>query len=131
MVNIKQLLIALLLSAVLLAGCSSAEESSGAARAVQEYNQALVEKDANRLSSLSCADWEAEAQNELASFGAVTTALNELTCTESGTDGEITLVSCTGTITANYGNEVLEIDLSERTYQVVFEAGEWRMCGYR
>jgi len=40
-------------------------------------------------------------------------------------------VSCTGTITANYGNEVLEIDLSERTYQVVFEAGERRMCGCR
>ena len=34
-------------------------------------------------------------------------------------------------IVANYGNEVLELDLSERSYQVVEEGGEWRMCGYR
>ena len=44
--------------------------------------------------------------------------------------GEFTLVGCTGTIVANYGNEVLEINLADQTYKAAFEGGEWRMCGY-
>ncbi len=68
---------------------------------------------------------------ELESFTAVTVTLQDLACQESGKDGETRLIECSGKIVANYGNEVLEITLSERIYQAVYEAGEWRMCGYR
>jgi len=46
-------------------------------------------------------------------------------------EGNSAIVACTGKIVANYGNEVLEIDLAAQKYQAVFEGGEWRMCGYR
>jgi hypothetical protein len=57
--------------------------------------------------------------------------LKDLDCQETGKDGDITLVRCSGKIEANYGNEILEIDLTRRAFQTVYEAGEWRMCGYR
>ncbi len=84
-----------------------------------------------RVSTLSCAGWESQARTELESFSAVTVTIENPACQESGIDGELTLVSCTGKIVANYGNEVLEIDLADRTYLSANEGGEWRMCGYR
>jgi len=120
--------LAMLLMAT-LSSCGG--DNDGAVKAVQSYLQALVNKDSDRIATLACANWEADARTELESFTAVTVTLQEPACQETGTDGDITLVSCTGKITANYGNEVLEIDLSDRTFQTVYEAGEWRMCGYR
>jgi hypothetical protein len=117
------------LCAMILAACNGS--SNDAAAAVESYVQLLAEKDVERISTLACANWEAEAKTELESFTAVSVSVDNLTCQDSGMDGDFTLVSCSGTIIANYGNEVQEIDLSERTYQAVYEAGEWRMCGYR
>lgn len=91
----------------------------------------MSSRDENQLVLSSCAAWEAQAKTELASFSAVSVSLEDASCTESSEDGDYTLVSCTGKIVANYGNEILEIDLADRTYQAVYEAGEWRMCGYR
>lgn len=124
--------ISALLAMLLMATLSSCgADHDGAVKAVQAYLQALVNKDSDRIATLACADWEADARTELESFTAVSVTLQNPSCQETGTDGDITLVSCTGKITANYGNEVLEIDLADRTYQVVYEAGDWRMCGYR
>jgi hypothetical protein len=122
-------LFVVVLSLSLLWACSA--DSGGAAGAVESYNQALVGKNTKRLSTLSCAAWEADALNELASFAAVKVMLENMQCSETDQDGDTTLVSCSGKIIANYGNEVLEINLEEMTYQVVLEGGEWRMCGYR
>jgi len=113
----------------LVTGCSA--EGDAAAGAVQAYIQALVDQDSERLATLSCAGWEADARTDLESFTAVSVTLQDASCQETGTDEETHLVTCTGKIMANYGNEVQEIDLSERTYQAVYEGGEWRMCGYR
>lgn len=130
--RMRSVWVALLLAVLALAGCSgSASDSGDPAEAVEAYFQALVEKDANRLSSLSCSAWEAEAQKELNSFGAVTAELKDLSCDSSGEEGEAALVTCSGIIAANYGNEVLEIDLADRPLQAVYEGDEWRMCGYR
>jgi hypothetical protein len=112
-----------------LAACNG--QTNGAPAAIQAYLQALVEKNYELISTLSCAAWEADARTELESFTAVTVTLDDLSCDEAGKDGEISLVECTGIVRANYGNEILEIDLSERIFQAVFEAGDWRMCGYR
>lgn len=124
----------LLLAGVLmliLAGCASGGKSNSAAAAIEAYNQALVAKDENRLSTLSCSAWEADAKTELNSFGAVKTTLQDQKCQESGKDGDLTLVSCTGKISADYNGEILEINLADRTYQAKQEGGEWTMCGYR
>jgi outer membrane murein-binding lipoprotein Lpp len=120
-----------LAGSVLLAACSGSAKANNAAAAVQAYEQALVSKDADMLSNLSCAAWEADAKTELDSFAAVSVKLVEPNCQESGTDGDYTLVSCSGKIVANYNGENLEINLGDRIYKAIQEDGEWRMCGYR
>ena len=111
-----------------LVGCSS---GGTAEDGVLSYFQALTSKDADKLALSSCADWEAQALTELESLGAVQVSLESPACRQEGKEGDYTLVSCTGKIIANYGNEVLEIDLADRTYLASNEGGDWRMCGYR
>jgi outer membrane lipoprotein-sorting protein len=125
------LLLILVLPVGALAGCTSGGASAGAAQAVQAYLQALTAKDAARLANLSCKAWESQATLELDSFQAVSTTLSGVTCKETGQDGSNTLVTCTGKIVASYNGENQNLDLSGRTYQVVQEGGEWRVCGYR
>ena len=98
---------------------------------VEAYYQALAEKNSSEVANLSCSRWESEAKIEAESFSAVETSLENLECQVAGTSGEYTVISCRGKIIANYGNEVLEIDLENQKYQVVQENGSWRMCGYQ
>ena len=114
---------------ILLSGCATQEV--GAARAVENYVQALVARDLDQLVNLSCTAWEAQARTEFDSFTAVSTELKEMDCKEIGVNEQDALVQCSGKIVANYGNEVLEIDLGNQTYLAVNEGGEWRMCGYQ
>jgi hypothetical protein len=115
---------------VLIAGCAGSQTNT-APTTTQAYINALVSKDATMLTSLSCAAWEADAKTELDSFGAVTARLEDLSCKEAGKDGNFTLVACTGKIIANYNGEDQTINLADRTYKMVQEGGDWRMCGYR
>ncbi len=117
------------LAAIVLAACSSSSDAP--ARAVEEYLNTLVAKDADRLPTLVCGDWEDDALIELDSFQAVEARLEGMACQQSGTDGETALVYCTGSIIATYNDEDQELDLSVRTYQVVQEGGEWLVCGTR
>ncbi|HVF25089.1 MAG TPA: hypothetical protein VNA23_04325 [Anaerolineales bacterium] len=120
----------LMLSAnLLLVACASSADAP--AKAVENYLNALVEKDADRLSTLVCSAWEEDALIELDSFQAVTARLAGAACTQTGTDGEIALVDCTGSIIASYNDEDQELDLSVRTYQVTQESGDWLVCGVR
>jgi hypothetical protein len=113
-----------------LAACAS-NKNGAPAKAVEDYLTALVEKDADRLSTLVCGAWEEDALIELDSFQAVTARLEGLACEQTGTDGETTLVLCSGKIIASYNNEDQELDLSVRTYQVTQEGGDWLVCGVR
>jgi hypothetical protein len=113
-----------------LAACVSSNENAPA-QAVEDYLTALVEKDENRLTTLSCGDWEEDALLELDSFQAVTARLEGLACEQAGTDGDTALVQCKGNIVATYNEEDQQLDLSVRTYQVVQESGEWLVCGTR
>jgi hypothetical protein len=115
---------------LLIAGCAGSQTNTAPAT-TQAYINALVSKDATMLTSLSCAAWEADAKTELDSFGAVTARLEDLSCKEAGKDGNFTLVACTGKIIANYNGEDQTINLADRTYKMVQEGGDWRMCGYR
>jgi hypothetical protein len=114
---------------LLLVACAS--NADAPAKAVENYLNALVEKDADRLSTLVCGDWEEDALIELDSFQAVTARLESAACTQTGTDGETALVDCTGSIIASYNDEDQELDLSVRTYQVTQEGGDWLVCGVR
>jgi len=113
----------------LLTSCASA--SSSPVNAVTGYLQALVAGDLNRMISHSCAAWEADARLEYQSFEAVKATLENLSCQEAGQADGFTLIRCSGAIQANYGTEILTLDLSQRTFQVLQEQGQWRMCGYR
>jgi hypothetical protein len=126
----KLILISTLVFAVLiLAACAS--NTDAPVQAVQNYLNALVNKEADKLPSLVCADWEDDALIELDSFQAVDARLEDVACSQTGTDGETALVLCTGNIVATYGDEDQQIDLSTRTYQVVEEGGDWWVCGTR
>jgi hypothetical protein len=115
-----------------LSACASDNSDSNApAKAVEAYLNALVAKDANRLPTLVCGDWEEDALIELDSFQAVTPRLEGAACEQTGTDGDTALVKCTGKIVATYNNEDQELDLSVRTYQVVQDGGDWLVCGTR
>lgn len=124
------LLMLLIFISLLLSSCGTSP-TNGASQAIEGYYESLIAKDLNRLINYSCADWEANAHQEIRTFDAVEVNLENFSCQESGKDGEIILVSCTGKIVANYGNEILEINLAERSYRSKYEGGEWRMCGYQ
>lgn len=111
-----------------LSACASSADLP--ARVMEEYYQALNKKDLNSMIALTCAEWEEQARNEFNSFGAVTTELQALKCETVSRDQSKAIVSCRGKIIANYGNEVLEIDLSKLTFQLVQQGGNWRFCGY-
>ena len=119
-----------IVAALVLTACSAGNQDAPA-KAVEDYLNALVAKDADRLSTLSCGEWEDDALLELDSFQAVTARLEGLACERTGTDGDTALVLCKGNIVATYNNEDQELDLSVRTYQVVQEGGEWLVCGVR
>jgi outer membrane lipoprotein-sorting protein len=113
-----------------LPACASNNDNAPV-QAVENYLNALVEKDANRLTALVCGEWEEEALIELDSFQAVTARLEGVACEQTGTDGATALVLCNGNIVASYNNEDQQLDLSVRTYQVVEEGGDWLVCGTR
>jgi hypothetical protein len=116
---------------ILIAGCSSQGTGSSPTGAVEAYLAGLIAKDENQVITMSCAAWEEQARQELRSFDANSIKLNNLECQEAGSEGETTLVHCTGEILATYGSENMTIDLSQQTYKVIQESGEWRMCGYK
>ena len=115
--------------ALLFSACGKAQDP--AAKAVEDYITALVNKDANAISTLSCADWESNALLELESLQAVATRLENMACSSAGIDGNTTHVDCQGKIIATYSNEDQQLDLSMRTYQVVQQSGDYLVCGYK
>jgi len=125
------LILFITIAALSLAACGTSNNNNAPAKAVEDYLTAIVEKDADRLSTLVCGEWEEDALIELDSFQAVTARLDGLACEQTGTDGETALVLCSGKIIASYNNEDQELDLSVRTYQVTQEGGEWVVCGVR
>jgi hypothetical protein len=115
--------------AMLSSACGKTDDQ--AAKAVEGYFTALVNKDTNSLSVLSCSVWEPNALLELDSLQAVVTRLEGLACNTTSTDGTTAQVNCQGKIIASYNNEDQELELSVRTYQVVQQDGEYLFCGYQ
>jgi hypothetical protein len=124
------ILVILMIANLILTACASKKDDAPA-KAVENYLNALVAKDSDRLTMLSCKDWEDQALLELDSFQAVTTKLDGMSCQQTGTDGDTALILCKGKIIATYNDENQELDLSTRTYQVVQQNGDWLVCGTR
>jgi hypothetical protein len=100
-------------------------------KAVEAYLNAIVEADLEKITTVSCAEWEEDAWLELDSFQGVEVSLVDMQCTQSGTDGDTALVTCNGHFLTSYDGEAMEIDLSTREYELVKQSGEWLVCGYR
>ena len=124
----RKFLFILLLASILLTACASSA-SDAPAKAVEDYLNALVAKDAGRLPTLVCGYWEEDALIELDSLQAVNARLDSVSCSQNGADGNFALVDCTGSIVLTYNNEDQNLDLSLVTYQVVEESGAWLVCG--
>ena len=120
-----------LLAPLILAACSSGNGAQDAAVVVEEYLQAQVNKDANGMVNLSCSAWEEGALLEYESLAALTVSLEDMACQVEAQDEQSAQVTCDGKMVFNYGTEVLEVPLADKAYRVVFEGGEWRMCGYQ
>jgi len=106
-------------------------QGSSASSVVGDYFEALVAKDANQAVNLSCTAWEEQAQIDADTFAINPATAENIQCKTAGEDGDTTLVSCTGKLVLDYNGEKQEINLADRTYKVVQEGGEWRMCGYQ
>ncbi len=115
---------------IILSACG-ASASSGATTAVEGYISALASKDQAALISNSCADWEDDALIEFDSFALVEVTVDGMSCAESGTDGDKTLVDCTGMLNMSYNGEPQSLDLADRTYEVIEQDGNWLVCGVR
>jgi len=124
----KYILFLMVISMVLLAGCTAKVEP--AVLAVENYLKALVAQDATQLSNLSCKDWEETALLEMDSFQAVKPELQDLSCSLTSSTDSTAEVNCTGKIVTTYDTEQRDFDLSVQTYTVQQENGEWRVCGY-
>lgn len=129
MQKIAPFVLLMCITAMLLSACGKAVDP--AAKAVEDYLTALVNKNANALSALSCANWESNAILELDSLQAVATRLENLSCSATGTNGTTKQVVCQGKIIATYNGEDQQFDLSVRTYQVVNQGGNYLICGYQ
>ena len=112
---------------MLIVSCSS---QSSPASAVEEYLQAIVEKDVVAAANLSCLAWEEGAYAEASSFETVEVRLEAVSCESVADQADFQKVSCEGEIVANYGGEDQDIPLATRDFYVIEEGGEWRMCGY-
>lgn len=119
-----------LITNILLIACSSSN-TDAPAKAVEDYWNVIAAKDAERLPTLVCGSWEEDALTALDALQAVSARLENVACSQTGTDGTTALVNCTGKMVLTYDTEDQEIDLSLSTYEVVEEGGDWLVCGTR
>lgn len=119
--------IVLVLLTLALAACA---ESASAPHVIESYLKAKIAADKNKIASLSCAAWEAQAVLEAAPFRSVKAEFDGLACHENGQDGAATLVTCEGTLVITYRGEApRQQSLAGTTYRAVKEDGAWKMCG--
>ncbi len=128
----KKLFLLLLTAGALLTlcGCAKKDTSSEVVKPVEEFYNAIVTQDRDKIGSIACADWEKDALREVDAFMGVKSELKDFSCAVSEENGDSAVVTCTGAIAASYGAEVTDFALEGRSHKVVKEAGEWRVCGY-
>jgi len=128
----KLMMIMMIGLSIFLCACSASSGSTDtdAVKALEAYLNAFVSKDEAGMSALTCGDWEFDALLEYDAFGLNETTLEGLSCLQSLEEDGVAFVNCEGAIKASYGNEVRDYDLSDRTYRLELENGNWLVCGY-
>ena len=129
MPKITKILLSSLLFLLILNACAGS--TSNPEQAVESYLTAIVDADIDKITTLSCAEWEEMAWLELDSFQGVEVSLVDMQCTQTGTDGDLGLVTCSGHYLTSYDGEEMKIDLGTREFELVQQSGEWLVCGYR
>ena len=126
MINMKRAFIIIVLSLIwLLAACQKAPAQDAAAKSVETYLQAKVNRDANTIRRLLCAELEPQYDTEVTTFEGTSNAhIDGMVCARVG---ESNVVKCTGKIVADYGTEKNEFPLG--SYRIKQEDGEWKWCG--
>lgn len=120
------LLLSLMTLSLVLAACA---DEGNASDAIESYLKAKIAGDEDKLVSLSCKDWEAQARLDAAPFKSGEAEFEGMACENAGKQDEFTLVTCEGTLTFEYRGELREQDLSALTYLAIKENDEWKMCG--
>jgi hypothetical protein len=123
----RSILILLVLAALLLAACA---DKGSAPDSVEDYLKAKIVSDDDKLISLSCKDWEAQALLDAKSFESVKAEFKDMSCKDAGKDGSYTLITCEGTMIIQYrGEDPREQNVAGVTYRAIEEDGKWKMCG--
>jgi hypothetical protein len=107
---------------LIMTACDVPTEEADPADTVKQYMQAKIDGDKDTLSSLLCAELESTLDREAQSFATVDAKLEYMICKSKGD-----VVTCTGSIVADYGGEDTEFPLT--SYRVVQEDGVWKWCG--
>lgn len=115
---------------ILLSACSKKTDSSEATKPVEAFYNAIVTQNRDRVSSITCADWEKDAMREVDAFMGVKSELKDFSCSVSSEEKDEAVVTCKGSIAASYGTEVTNFPLENRSHKVIKEQGEWHICGY-
>jgi hypothetical protein len=120
-----------LLIALMGLGLAACQKSDSAGKTVEAYLQARAKSDETQMINLSCADWEAQARTEAASFRSMNAKLDGVICQTASSDGSTALVTCQGNIVTAYNGETREWPQAGREFKLVRQDDEWRMCGYK
>ena len=128
MISKKNVFLSIILLVVFLPGCGN--NQSLATQSVEEYFQAIVEKNQDMLVSKVCTSYEPNAMLDFNTFAIVKTSLENFSCQTTTTNENGYDVNCQGSLQAKFGDELRTFDLSKRTFQVVEENGNWLICGH-
>jgi hypothetical protein len=121
-----------LATVLLLIGLSACTQTDNPSQVIESYLTALVANDEVLAVNLSCAAWEEQAKAEGEAFKGVESNLEGPGCQTLDENTESASVNCTGEIIFVYaGGEDQTLELKHRTFSVVKEASEWKMCGYK
>ena len=130
MKKIRQFLPIIILSVMVISGCSSQPVGDPAA-ATMAYLEALSRQEKTVVVNSVCKEWEDQAALEVDALLSVGTSLKDVNCEVVGEEGDQKLVRCSGELELTYTDEVRFIDLSMRTYSMDWEDGKWRVCSYQ
>lgn len=129
----KKSIILILLAAlflIVLTGCAKKSDSGEAVKPVEAFYNAIVTQNRDRVSAITCADWEKDALREVDAFMGVKSELKDFSCSVSESSDNSATVTCKGSIAASYGTEITDFPLENRSHKVIKEQGEWHICGY-
>ena len=101
MISKKNVFLSIMLLVVFLPGCGN--NQSLAAQSVEEYFQAIVEKNQDMLVSKVCTSYEPNAMMDFNTFAIVKTSLENFSCQTTTTNENGYDVKCQGSLRPNLG----------------------------